>query len=248
MQVAYGYIGGEIVTWTLPDAEEEVMPGVKWGRPGDILSPAFWSTLARTSKDPTHGFISDDGDLAGQVGFCLLGGYGITAEMAQAAYGRLFSAGVFQLDELADSSDIQRMLEAPLDVDGRLVRYRFPRQRSLRIVGAMRLLRDAPPRMGDPLTFRSDLMAIPGIGPKTASWIVRNHTGCDSVAILDIHIVRACQAMKLFGHSIRLPKDYEALEARFLEFARRIGVGAGILDAIMWSQMRRLPLDLVTRH
>ena len=42
-----------------------------------------------------------------------------------------------------------------------------------------------------PVALRDWLLAIPGIGPKTASWIVRNRTGSSAVAIIDVHILRA---------------------------------------------------------
>jgi thermostable 8-oxoguanine DNA glycosylase len=93
--------------------------------------------------------------------------------------------------------------------------------------------------------MRNDLMAFPGVGPKTASWIVRNLTGSNDVAILDVHVIRAGQTMGLFPHEIRLPHDYEVLEDLFLKFANGIGVGAASLDALIWSQMRRLPLGIV---
>ena len=83
-------------------------------------------------------------------------------------------------------------------------------------------------------------MELPGIGPKTASWIVRNWLGSDDVAILDVHVLRAGILMGLFPEDCRLPKDYEVLEKKFLDFARAIQVRASLLDAIMWRDMRVL--------
>lgn len=75
-------------------------------------------------------------------------------------------------------------------------------------------------------------------GPKTASWIVRNLRGSDEVAILDVHVIRACRAMNLFPDVVSLPRDYDGLEARFLSFADRIGVKPSLLDAVMWTEVR----------
>lgn len=244
MQTAFAMVDGRIASWTLPSPDDEVMPGVLWGSVSDVLSPAYWTSAARTAPEAAHGFICLDGDLAAEVGFCLLGGHGITAEVATAAYDRLAAEGVFSDESPADAERIFSALQRPLIVEGRPVRYRFPRQRSIRIAQVLVLLRERPVDTSDPRRFRSDLMRLPGIGPKTASWIVRNHTGSDDVAILDIHIVRACQAMGVFGDDIRLPRDYERLEDLFLTFARRIGVDAAVLDAVMWSQMRRLPVEI----
>ncbi len=244
MQTAFAMVDGRMASWTLPAPEEEVMPGVAWGSVSDVLSPAYWAAVARTAPEAAHGFVCLDGNLAAEVGFCLLGGHGISAEVALAAYERLADEGVFDGAPPPGEEQIFEMLRRPLTVERRQIRYRFPRQRSARIVRALTLLCDRPVRTSDPHLFRDDLMRISGIGPKTASWIVRNHTGSDAVAILDIHIVRACQLMQVFGRDIRLPRDYARLEELFLTFARRIGVDAAVLDAVMWSQMRRLPLAI----
>lgn len=243
MQTAFGVVAGEMASWTFPAPDREVMPGVCWGAVSDILSPAYWAALVRGSPAATHGFICLDGDLAAEVGFCLLGGHGITAELGMAAFERLQEEGIFDRNGPPDADVILQALLRPLRVGGRFVRYRFPHQRSACIALALQRLSERPICLDDPRLFRDDLMQLPGIGPKTASWIVRNHTGSDAVAILDIHIVRACQVMGLFGHDIRLPRDYGRLEDLFLTFADRIGVDAGALDAVMWSQMRRLPLE-----
>lgn len=244
MQTAFAMVKGEVASWTLPAPDEEVMPGVPWGSVSDVLSPAYWTAAARSAPEAVHAFVCLDGNLAAEVGFCLLGGHGITAEIALAAYERLAQMGAFNLAQPAGAGRLLAALQRPLTVDGRQVRYRFPRQRSDRIACALTMLADRPVRTHEPRLFRADLMMIPGIGPKTASWIVRNHTGSDEVAILDIHIVRACQVMRVFGRDIRLPRDYERLEDLFLTFAQRIGVDAAVLDAVMWSQMRRLPMEV----
>ena len=89
------------------------------------------------------------------------------------------------------------------------------------------------------LDLRRKLLELEGVGPKTASWIVRNLLGTDEVAILDIHVLRACQAMQLFPDAVSLPRDYVPLEKRFLAFASAIAVRASILDMVMWVEMRR---------
>lgn len=119
-----------------------------------------------------------------------------------------------------------------------LYRVVYPRQRAHRLHIALSAIRERPPQTENPITFRRQLMELPGIGPKTASWIVRNWLGSDDVAILDIHVLRAGTLMGLFPRGYQLPKDYDALERRFLEFAKAIQVRASLLDAIMWREMR----------
>ncbi|MGY3221470.1 thermostable 8-oxoguanine DNA glycosylase [Bradyrhizobium sp. USDA 4512] len=83
-------------------------------------------------------------------------------------------------------------------------------------------------------------MKIPGVGPKTASWITRNWLGSDEVAILDIHIIRAGVLIGLFGRQQSVPRDYDVMEARFLAFAAALNVRPSLLDAVMWREMRKL--------
>ncbi|QCO17184.1 hypothetical protein D3869_18150 (plasmid) [Azospirillum brasilense] len=228
----------------LREPDSEVVPGVRWGRPEQVPSPAFWAALARDADEASHGYVDRDSTLEESVGFCLLGGYGITAELNHAAFVRLRDVGAFHPPGL-DEDQILGHLRAPLDVGRRRVRYRFPAQRAHRLAVAMDMLGDIELDTQSPLEVRRSLMTIPGIGPKTASWIVRNWLGSDDVAILDIHIVRACQVMRLFGDKVSLPRDYEVLERRFLDFAHGLGVRASLLDALMWREMRELrPRDL----
>lgn len=234
----------------LRDPDSEVVPGVRWGRPEQVPSPAFWAALAHDADEVSHGYVDRDSTLEESVGFCLLGGYGITAELNHAAFVRLHDAGAFRPPGL-DEDLILEHLRAPLCLGARRVRYRFPVQRARRLSVAMGMLADIELNTQSPLEVRRSLMTIPGIGPKTASWIVRNWLGSDEVAILDIHIVRACQVIRLFGDKVSLPRDYEVLESRFLDFAHGLGVRASLLDALMWREMREFRprnLGLVKAH
>lgn len=231
----------EGLAWEWPHPEDEVVPGVKWGRPEWVPSPAFWKALAKLSHPTKDSFISEPGTpLISEVAFCLLGGYGIRMEVNRAAFQLLQSEGCFQTGNRPHTNDIERLLRRPLNVEGKLIRYRFPRQRAERLSGAIRMIEEMSFPIYDFREFRRALMIIPGIGPKTASWITRNWLGSNDVAILDIHILRGCKMMGLFRGNIRLPQDYERLEELFLEFARNIDVPASLLDAIMWREMRVL--------
>lgn len=223
-----------------PDAE--VIKGVRWGKPEWIPSAAYWATAAFFATEATHGFFDEDLTLAEEVGFCLLGGFGITAELNSAYFDALRTAGVFQDDCSWSSEAIEILLLRPALVEGRPRRYRFPHQKAVRIAQALKKLRETPPPVDDHLAFRRALMDLPGIGPKTASWITRNWLNSDLVAILDIHVLRAGAIIGLFDDAYSLPKDYERLEARFLEFCDAIGVRASLMDAIIWTEMRQMHL------
>ncbi|MBW7932046.1 MAG: hypothetical protein H3C62_00265 [Gemmatimonadaceae bacterium] len=160
------------------------------------------------------------------------------AEVGLAAFVRLRDAGV--LSRPAPSpEELEHLLRLPLNVNGRLVKYRFPVVKARFLSVAMRNLSDETPPSA-PIALRNWLQTLPGIGPKTASWIVRNRDATARVAILDVHVVRACQILGLFPRRVRLPKDYELLESEFIWFADLLGLPPGDLDASMWYEMRAL--------
>lgn len=223
----------------LPDAEAEVMPGVLWGLPCSPSTPAYWAALCRSRDDSdAERFVDRNETLLEAVGFCLLGGFGIRYEVNMAAFERLRLHGTFDADTDMDEQAIRQLLAAPLRIDGRPIRYRFPNQRARRLALMRKRLAASDLGSLSDLELRRELQSIEGVGPKTASWIVRNLAGSDEVAILDVHVLRACRAMALFPSDVRLPRDYDGLERRFLEFARRIGVRPSMLDAVMWSEVR----------
>src|SRR5689334_12743933 len=126
MQEAYAFVNGQIHCWPLPAPDVEVVDGVQWGSPAELLSPAYWAVLAKVASSAGLGFVCKDGDLASELGFCLLGGFGIAAEVASVAHGRLSDAGVFTNDWRPDHEHVRDLLLQPLRVKSRLVRYRFP--------------------------------------------------------------------------------------------------------------------------
>lgn len=220
--------------------EDEVVPGVPFGRPELVPSPAFWKALLEAEGPDADDYVSPpESRLIEDVIFCLLGGHGIKMEMNRAAWEHLRARGLFQASGLT-AEQIEAWLREPLMVQGRRMHYRFPRQRAERIARALLELGHEDPDRTEPLDLRDDLMRLPGIGPKTASWIVRNWAGSDAVAILDVHVLRAGRIMGLFPGESQLPRDYASLEQRFLEFAKALGVRASLLDAVIWREMRIL--------
>ncbi|MBQ1500343.1 MAG: hypothetical protein IIZ38_18705 [Sphingomonas sp.] len=172
---------------------------------------------------------------------CILGGYGIPAEVGLAAYGRLRAVPA---EELYSQATVEALLSKPLTVAGRSVRYRFAGQKARHVSASMAALNaineEAPDR-----DLRNALVALPGIGPKTASWVVRNWRSSDHVSILDVHIIRACRALGLFQQSWRVERHYTLMEDAYLTFAQAVGARASILDSVMWMTMRQLPASII---
>lgn len=234
--------GGQTYTLTLPHPEDEVMPGVRWGRPAECFSPAYWKAqawFAELSGDTprSHALGST---LREEVAACLLGGYGIPAEVGLAAFQRLRDEGLLRNQcGTVEAAEFYRVLVRPLEVGARRVKYRFARQKSDYLAAALDVLGRANPPMASELAFRDFFLSVPGCGLKTASWITRNWLNSDAVAILDVHVQRAGLIAGFFERGQSVTRHYREMERRLLAFAQGVGVRPAVLDALMWKDMRR---------
>lgn len=241
-QVAGIFSGKLAMQVELPDAEEQVMPGVRWGAVEAFPTPAYWAyqVLARrfTGQVIRHRL---GHNLVEEVAACLLGGHGIPAQVGLAAFQRL-------RDEKAlaagSEADLLRLLSEPLEVEGRRVRYRFASQKARYLhLATQRLAKEtAPTHTGRAL--RDWLTGFDGIGLKTASWIARNILDADDVAILDIHILRAGALAGFFDRSLTVERHYLSLEERFLEFSQHLQVRPSELDSVIWLDMKMSPASV----
>lgn len=232
---------GEIVGITLPGEDEEILPGLPWGPAVALFTPAYWALQARlVGSEFAPRCFRTGATLLEETIFCLLGGHGITYEMNVVAFEHLRSNRVFD-DKAGDRDRIARLLSEPLLLDGRRTKYRFPNRRADFVAAALVAFRRSPPPEHDDLALRGWLLRLPGVGLKTASWIVRNWLDSDLVAILDIHVYRAGLLAGFFDAENRIERDYLVMEQRFLSFARATGVRASLLDGLIWAQMREIP-------
>lgn len=221
---------------TLPSEDDWVMPGVRWGSVAEPFTPAFWAALVHQSVGRRPQFRLG-ASLLEETAACLLGGYGIRSEVGLAAYRRLRERGLLRID--VEAAQILTSLSEPMQPSyGATVRYRFARTKALALAQTLNAFAQRP-RLHNALELRQWLITLPGIGLKTASWVVRNHLDSDEVAILDVHLMRAGYVMGLFPNNVKLPRDYLCLEAKFLAFAKHLGVRASHLDGCIWAQMKR---------
>ncbi len=230
---------GKIVTFTMPGADERLSEGrLSWGSAELPMTPAYWAAQSWmwALEEPEHFRLGRS--LAEELIACILGGYGIPAEVGLAAYDRL-RPQLSDPDALTDESYVHELLREPLAVGNRQVRYRFARQKAGYVAAACRELSEIDDALPDRL-LRDRLMGLRGFGPKTASWVVRNWRASDEVAILDIHIFRAGVNLGIFRSDWRVERHYDLLEQAYLEFAEALGVKASILDSVMWMTMRQL--------
>ena len=241
MQEVVATINGRDEACSLPDEHDEIFPGVQWGNASVFFTPAFWAVQAwfydlEGSTSFTNYKIGET--FEEEVVACLLGGHGITAEMSLAAFSRLKESGL--IARTPTEQEVAAHLKDPLPVEGRMIRYRFPNRRARFIAEALRRLNGPGTRPKGGRALRDYLTGFPGIGPKTASWIVRNWCGADDVAIIDIHIHRACVAARLLPDNLDPGKHYFQMEERFLQFAKAIHARASSLDNLVWNFMRSI--------
>jgi thermostable 8-oxoguanine DNA glycosylase len=220
----------------IPAPDTFVLPGVYWGRVDQLFTPAYWAIQAWLDPDPVEPTYYRLGStLQEEIAACVLGGYGMPAELGLAAFQRLCHLGL--LTQEPAEAMILEALRAPFVINGRSRYYRFPKQRARTLCQVLHAAfnEDIPSTDHD---FRSWVLRFSGIGLKTASWITRNWFGSQQVAILDIHIYRAGVIAGIFHRTDSVVKHYLAMEQRFLAFAKAIGAAPSALDALMWRQMR----------
>lgn len=214
---------------------------VRWYDPSYLGTAAFWVEQTRQRRRPATYQIGST--LLEEVALCVLGGYGVTEQVAFAAFSRCQHAGLLT-GELFSADMFHAALIEPLTVAGRPrpVRYRFPRPQSESTGPPPSPIstRTHPRRRTAHAELRDWLTGVPGVGPKTASWVVRNLTRSDAIAVIDIHIRRAGVAAGVFDPAWKLPRDYLLFEEAFVAWAHLGRVGTADLDACIWSSLASL--------
>ncbi len=238
-QVVYRITSREqLETLILPSASAPLIDRITWGHFSRPFTPAFWRASLWLQDNPAGRFSHNRSrqSIMKETVFCILGGYGIKAEVAQAYFNKMSNAGIFHGAGTRET-DIRRLLKEPAIYQGRTYGYRFPNQKARYLAQALRSFADHEiPR--DDLRLRDWLLELPGIGRKTAAWIVRNCLGSDNVAIIDIHLQRAGRLMGLFDSRTLCASTYAYFEQRFLAFAKALKVQASALDMLIWKTMR----------
>ncbi|MGB7160431.1 MAG: hypothetical protein WBD40_20365 [Tepidisphaeraceae bacterium] len=223
----------------VPAPQEQVLPGVPWGRHDTLFTPAYWKSQCWLHRFGMRGRSHRIGTtLAEETAACLLGGHGMPSEVGLAAFQHLRKRDLLIPDQGTSASELAQALSEPLRLGTRVVRYRFPRARAAYVAAALHHIRWTHPADDSDTGFRAWLLKIKGVGLKTASWITRNWLGSSSVAILDIHVYRAGLIAGFFNRHQTVQSHYLILENAFLQFCGALGEDAAHLDAIIWRQMK----------
>ena len=148
-----------------------------------------------------------------------------------------------------DASDLEARLVRELEckqfiADPSLepAKYRFPLRKAKLIVAARKwLVAELPSAwhrlLDDPdeRARRAYLCCCPGIGLKTASWILRNIGLAQRLAIVDVHVRRALVDCGLLSNA---EMRYEEIEDLFVSFCDKIGALPSALDLFLWEWQR----------
>lgn len=224
----------------LPHRSEEVMPGIQWGDCAQPYTPAFWKfqyNLHGSSLREEINYRLGE-TIIEEISACILGGFGIPSEIGIMAFNRLKDEGLIR--HKVSKSELFEALSRPFILsNGKSIKYRFYNQKSTYLFSLLQRddLSAIPVKNGKNL--RNWLLKIDGIGYKTASWIARNWLGCDEVAILDIHIIRAGILVGFYNKGADVSKNYLSMEDGYLQFCNALNVNASKMDAIIWDFMKK---------
>lgn len=235
-----------------PPRRENCAVGSDW----QLMWPAFKEAYAELVPQAAR---AGEFELRRELLFCLLGGYGVTFETSRSALQVVDEFDVFAPTH--DADDLYVGLVAALDEprfepvrkDGSLRRYRFPRRKAGLICRARSWVLQAG-TLSEHLAAltcererRAWLINCPGLGPKSASWLLRNTGWAHELAILDVHVLRAMAeaGVLLDGYS---REDYEAVEQLFLEWCKQLEAAPAVFDFFLWEWQRGTlrPLDAAT--
>lgn len=223
----------------IPDQDNELMPGIRWGNYCQLYTPAFWKYMYLIYGCQITSEQHKIGDtLIEEVIACLLGGYGMPSEIGLLAFKRLKKESLIR--QGTPFAKILKALERPFEMeDGSFKKYRFYNQKSKFIYAF--LLRDDLLHIptSDDILLRNWLLTVKGIGFKTASWITRNWMQSEKVAILDIHILRAGQIAGFFDEKHDVSRQYLELECNYINFCNALEVRPSNMDAIIWNYMKK---------
>lgn len=95
MQVMYAIFDGIVSELSIPAPDALVLPSIPWGAFDDLLTPAYWKGQAWQHEHfGTYRSLRLGQTLTEELAACLLGGYGMKAELGLAAFERLREQGL----------------------------------------------------------------------------------------------------------------------------------------------------------
>lgn len=208
---------------------------IDWEEAGRLYTKSYWEVQYYLAKHESYSYKLGS-NLLEEIVACLLGGYGLKAEMGLLAFHRMRNLRLIRPN--VSLSEIESAICRPFSLNGKKVHYRFPHQKAKYIYSFLQRedIDEFENMYG--CALRNKLISVNGIGPKTASWIARNFGNCEDVAIVDIHIYRAGRLAGFIDRNWDIQRDYFKIEESFLNFCNSINASPSKMDSIMWNQMK----------
>jgi len=139
MQEMYSLIDGAVQRLEIPDPDVFVLPGIRWGAFDELFTPAYWRGQAWQHQQlGTYDRLRLGRTLEEELAACLLGGFGMKAELGLAAFSRLLERGLLQT--LTPQETFRAVLSEDFVLYGRPRRYRFPNQKARYLAESIRRL------------------------------------------------------------------------------------------------------------
>lgn len=206
-----------------------------WTEAGKRFTKSYWEVQYHLDETSLPDYCLGS-NLQEEVVACLLGGYGMKAELGLLAFHRIKNLRLIRTS--STQKEIEEAIGVPFRLNGKEVHYRFSRQKAKYIFWFLQ--RDDMDELEQlcGCRLRDRLLTVKGIGLKTASWIARNYGNCEDVAIVDIHIYRAGRLAGFVSREWDIQKDYYKIEESFLDFCHSINALPSKMDSIMWNQMK----------
>lgn len=184
-----------------------------------------------------------------ELSLCLLSS-SVKYELA-CAYVEYFSQkGLFKVwtIQIPTKANIFNLLNEPVNLNGKCVRYRFPNAKSqqlydllLNIYGRGMSLKQLLKTSNNPKNVRDELTRnCPGIGNKQSSMFLRNIGFSDKLAIVDTHLLDYLKSIEILPSSFRLntKKQYIHVEDKYLQYAISNDFNLSYLDSAIWMIMK----------
>ncbi len=216
-----------------------VAPDVYWRHAWDIAGDRY----PRATPPTVAG---GEARLRRELLFCLLGGHGIPYELNGSATEILWRRGLFRHWRPTTTlleDELSRAQFEPQRRDGTLRRYRYPTRKAKLLTDAARwlgqdgLLFPALQSLVSERERRALLCECPGMGPKSASWLLRNCGMAARLAILDVHVLRVMRESGL-TNGVVTASNYNQLEQMFVSWCDDLGADPAGFDLLLWEWSR----------
>jgi N-glycosylase/DNA lyase len=220
--------------------------------PGFLIRE-YWRLFEEFEQRKSWGEMAES-DLWHELCFCILSS-NVPFDMAKSAFLQLLTKSLLDLPltgsgtERKIAAELSRPIYLPRRKDGSLRRYRFPVLRAKNIAGAWNFIYGSSATIAKILqSFSSgekarDFLAstVPGLGLKESSHFLRNIKFCDSLAIIDTHVISFLNKSALLGKDSILsltPRRYMELEQIMRAVAEKSSLSLSVLDMAIWQCAR----------